>query len=151
MEVRVKNNLNALEAWRPNGPQTYFGIMSYGAPNHFILLGPNTGLGHNSAIYMIECQADFAIQVIRELIRRKAKTVEVKESVQNEFMDKLEKEMKHTIWGVEKCGSWYANENGKVTALWPEGCISYWYKTAFLDFSKFDFKYGSENGGQKWN
>jgi len=144
MEVRVRNNVNALDAWRPSGPQSYFGITCHGAPNHFILLGPNTGLGHNSAIFMIECQANFAINLIREMIRRKARTVEVKESIQNKFMDNLEKEMKHTIWGVESCGSWYANENGKVTALWPESCSSYWFKTTFVDFSKFEFKFNKE-------
>ena len=43
------------DAWR-DGPQAYLGTTVAGFPNLFLLIGPNTGLGHTSMIYMIESQ-----------------------------------------------------------------------------------------------
>src|SRR4029079_7575238 len=37
-------------------PRAYFGATIAGCPNLFFLLGPNTGLGHSSMVYMIESQ-----------------------------------------------------------------------------------------------
>ena len=35
-----------------------------GFPNLFLLLGPNTGLGHNSVVYMAEAQADYVLAAL---------------------------------------------------------------------------------------
>jgi cation diffusion facilitator CzcD-associated flavoprotein CzcO len=41
------------QAWQ-DGPRSYLGITVSGFPNFFMLYGPNTNLGGNSIIYMLE-------------------------------------------------------------------------------------------------
>lgn len=97
-------------------------------------------LGHNTVVFMIECQVEFMINVVREMIRRNAKYVAVKEDAEERFMETMKEEMKETVWGTERCGSWYANDAGVITTLWPKNCTSYWRETKAIDFSKFNFE-----------
>ena len=39
-----------------------------GYPNFFMLYGPNTNLGHNSIIFMLECQIAYVMDAIQWLI-----------------------------------------------------------------------------------
>lgn len=89
---------------------------------------------------MIECQVELMINVIREMIKRDAKYVAVKERAEAEYMESLKEQMKKTVWGTEKCGSWYANDAGTITTLWPKNCTAYWRETKAVDFSKFNFE-----------
>lgn len=97
------------------------------------------GLGHNSVVFMIECQVNVVIQAIREMMNRNAKMINVKVSAEDEFMDKLRTNLNNTVWKREHCGSWYVNSKGDVTALWPDNCTNYWRRTKNIDWSKFDF------------
>jgi cation diffusion facilitator CzcD-associated flavoprotein CzcO len=141
MTIVGKDNLDVMRRWQDDFPKTYYGICSHGMPNNFILVGPSTGLGHNSIVFMIECQTSFIMQVLEEMERRKASHVEVKEEAQEDFYKYITKEMKNTIWGNEACASWYANSRGEITALWPKNCTHYWNETRLLDPSKFDFSF----------
>jgi len=96
-------------------------------------------LGHNSVVFMIECQVNFIVKIIREMMRRDSKCVTIKLSAENEFMKEVKEKLKTTVWGSEDCGSWYANAAGIITTLWPQNCISYWWKTRQVDFSNFEF------------
>lgn len=89
---------------------------------------------------MIECQVDFTINVIKEMMRRNAKYVAIKDTEEENYMKRMEEQMAKTVWGTEKCGSWYANQAGVITALWPKNCTDYWRETKNIDFTKFDFK-----------
>jgi cation diffusion facilitator CzcD-associated flavoprotein CzcO len=139
MQIYDKNGDDVLKSWKSTVPMTYYGIVSSGAPNHFILLGPNTALGHNTVVYMIECQVNFSVSVIREMMKRDAKYVCVKKRAEEKFMNWIQTELKDTVWGGTTCGSWYANDRGVITTLWPENCISYWNKTKNVNFSHFEF------------
>ncbi len=88
---------------------------------------------------MLECQVNYTIQVLREMMARDARLLEVKESTEDEFKEGLDKQMEKTVWGQAKCGSWYANDKGIITTLWPWSCLNYWRKTRTVDFSKFNF------------
>ncbi|KAJ6640763.1 Baeyer-Villiger monooxygenase [Pseudolycoriella hygida] len=96
-------------------------------------------LGHNSVLFMIECQVNFVVRAVREMMRQNAQVISVKVSAEEEFMDKLKADLKHTVWYNEKCGSWYANSRDVITTLWSGNCTSYWRQTANIDWSKFDF------------
>lgn len=71
--------------------------------------------------------------------KRNAKVINLKVSAADEFMDKLNDNMKNTVWGKESCGSWYANPRGDITILWSNNCTSYWKQTKNIDWAKFDF------------
>ncbi|RKP52650.1 flavin-containing monooxygenase [Trinickia fusca] len=104
--------------WRSVGPEAYLGTSVAGFPNFFMMIGPNTGLGHNSMIYMIESHIAYIADCLRLLRRRGARTMEVKADTQHAYNERLQRAMRGTVW-ASGCRSWYLAETGKNTALWP--------------------------------
>ncbi|XP_037040355.1 FAD-binding monooxygenase ktnD-like [Bradysia coprophila] len=139
MEVIGKGGKNVLRSWTDDRPRSYYGVAFSDTPNYFYLFGPNTVLGHSSVIFMIECQVNFIASAIAEMVKRNAKVINVKVSAEDEFMDRLDRNMKETIWGRESCGSWYANPRGDITILWSSTTSSYWWQMRNISWSKFDF------------
>lgn len=113
--------------WRKE-TQTYLGITVSGFPNMFLMMGPNTGLGHNSMIFMIEAQARYAAKCIRALRDKKLKSLDVREDVQREFNRALQARTRGTVW-ASGCKSWYQNEDGRNLAIWPGYTVEYWLET----------------------
>jgi len=120
LEVFGKNGRSLQEEWNTeNGAEGFYGTCVSGYPNLFTLMGPNTGLGHNSVVIMIELQ----IRLIRRLLefRRQhhAESVEVKDDIQSAFNKRIRNELSSTVWQAGGCHSWYQLSNGKNVALWP--------------------------------
>ncbi|CAB3782115.1 Baeyer-Villiger monooxygenase [Paraburkholderia ultramafica] len=114
--------------WLRDGPQAYLGVSIANFPNFFMIVGPNTGLGHNSMIYMIESQVQYIAECLRALRRRNARTMNLRPDVQRDFNARLQKTMQHSVW-VSGCHSWYQTKSGKVTALWPGFTFSFRKRT----------------------
>ncbi|MDY6816681.1 MAG: NAD(P)/FAD-dependent oxidoreductase [Pseudomonadota bacterium] len=106
-----------LDAWR-DGAEAYKGTTVAGFPNFFMLMGPNTGLGHSSMVYMIESQVQYVLDALRKMQHRGWKSVEVKEEAFSEYNASLHAKLGDSVWQTG-CKSWYVNENGKNTTLWP--------------------------------
>jgi cation diffusion facilitator CzcD-associated flavoprotein CzcO len=118
-----------VDEWKKAGQASaYYGITVSGFPNFFMLLGPNTGLGHNSVVFMIEAQLRYATDCMRWLWSGKTAAIEPRLDVQKSFMDALNAKMKGTVW-MSGCKSWYLNENGTNSAIWPSFTLSYWWRT----------------------
>jgi cation diffusion facilitator CzcD-associated flavoprotein CzcO len=113
----------ATDAWK-DGVQAWRGTFVSGFPNMSILMGPNTGLGHNSMVYMIESQIHFVMQHLRALDARGATTVEVKPEAQRRFNEELQAKMPGTVW-ASGCTSWYLDEKGRNSFLWPGATYAY--------------------------
>jgi cation diffusion facilitator CzcD-associated flavoprotein CzcO len=116
--VRGRGGLSLADHWQ-GSPTAHAGVTVAGFPNLFILVGPNSGLGHSSMIYMIESQLNYVVDGIAKLERSGAATFEVREDVQAAFNDKVQKSMKGTVWTAEHCKSWYLDRTGKNRTLWP--------------------------------
>lgn len=152
-----------LQSWIDKEPRSYYGIAFSSTPNLFALLGPNTvtphtlyrklafsimrstfsipqALGHSSVVFMIECQVNFMIKAVREMMKRNARLINLKVSAEDKFMDKLKVDLKNTVWNKENCGSWYANAKGDITTLWGDNCTNYWRQTKSIDWSKFEIE-----------
>ncbi len=114
--------------WLRDGPEAYLGTSVADFPNFFIMVGPNTGLGHNSMIYMIESQVQYIAECLRELARQGARTMNLRHDVQRDFNARLQHEMRHAVW-TTGCRSWYQTKSGKVTALWPGFTFSFRRRT----------------------
>ena len=69
-------------AWRSNPAASHLGITVAGFPNLFLLVGPNTGLGHNSIVFMIECQVDYIVRALSSLRDRKLPVLQLRADVQ---------------------------------------------------------------------
>jgi cation diffusion facilitator CzcD-associated flavoprotein CzcO len=100
-------------------PQGYLGTTVNGFPNMFFLVGPNTGLGHNSIVFMIESQLNYLLDCLEHMERLGADVFEVREDVQEAFNRRIQKRLEGTVWNSGGCASWYLDENGRNTTIWP--------------------------------
>jgi cation diffusion facilitator CzcD-associated flavoprotein CzcO len=117
--VRGRDGALMSDVWN-GSPQAYRGTAVAGFPNLFILTGPNTGLGHNSLVYMIEAQLDYLMDALRAMEERGATRVEVRPEAQSAYNEDLQSRMARTVWMSGGCSSWYIDRNGKNTTIWPD-------------------------------
>ncbi|KAI9314386.1 hypothetical protein BX666DRAFT_1879459 [Dichotomocladium elegans] len=120
-----------LQEWQSGFPMTYKSVSTNGFPNAFFLLGPSTGLGHNSVVVMIECSIKLALQ-------KNAKAIEPTVEAQDNYVAKMKKNFIGTTW-KNGCRSYYLNEQGEPYALWPNTVTSYWWNLKQYDASDFNF------------
>jgi cation diffusion facilitator CzcD-associated flavoprotein CzcO len=114
------------EVWR-DGAEAYMGLGVAGFPNLFVLLGPNSGLGHNSMIFMIESQVHYVLKCL-ELIDKRG-TITVTSQAQRAFNADLQRRLKTAVWSAGGCVSWYLDPAGVNRAIWPGSTVRYWRKT----------------------
>lgn len=94
------------------------------------MTGPNTGLGHNSQVFMIEAQARYVVACLRGLHRRGGDWLEVRAEVQRAFNDWVRDRMAATVWETGGCRSWYRDpRSGRNTTLWPDTSVAFWRRT----------------------
>jgi len=105
------------DAWS-DGMSAYLGTSVAGFPNFFLVIGPNTGLGHNSMVFMMEAHYRYIISAIEYMHASGKRALDVLPNVQQSFNESLQKRMKGTVW-ASGCSSWYQDARGKNTALWP--------------------------------
>ncbi|MCO5248063.1 MAG: NAD(P)/FAD-dependent oxidoreductase [Chitinophagales bacterium] len=136
-DLKGKNGLDLNDLWVENDPEAYLGTTVSGFPNLFIMVGPNTGLGHNSMIYMIESQINYIIKAIHYMDRKSVQTIDVKPAVQEKYNKEIQARLDKTIWS-SGCQSWYLNKNGKNTTLWPGFTFEYRVRTRLFDPNKYE-------------
>jgi cation diffusion facilitator CzcD-associated flavoprotein CzcO len=105
------------DAWR-EGMNAYLGTSIAGFPNLFLVIGPNTGLGHNSMVFMMEAHYRYILGALEYMRKNGVRALDVKPDVQTEFNAKLQQRMAGTVWS-SGCSSWYIDARGKNTSLWP--------------------------------
>ena len=124
-----RNGLDIHEAWKDR-ISAYLGTTVSGFPNFFILLGPNTGLGHNSVVLMSEAQIGYVMDCLRLMRKRGSRVMEVKAETQQRFVDELRMRLAGTVWQSGGCRSWYQDaKTGESPVLWPGSVVSYMRKT----------------------
>jgi cation diffusion facilitator CzcD-associated flavoprotein CzcO len=117
------------ERWR-DGLEAYLGTTVSGFPNYFVMMGPNTGLGHNSQIFMIEAQARYAISCLTRMRRARLRSIEVKPEVEQRYNRLLQQRLDGSVWQAGGCTSWYQHpESGRNTLLWPSSLLEFWRRT----------------------
>lgn len=117
------------EAWS-QGANAYLGTLVAGFPNLFFLVGPNTGLGHNSMLQIIESQLALVLDALRRLDHHAALTVT--NEAHHRFDDEVQHRLKSTIWSTGGCHSWYQSRDGRITTLWPGSTIEFRRRTRRL-------------------
>jgi cation diffusion facilitator CzcD-associated flavoprotein CzcO len=100
--------------------QAYRGVTVPNFPNLFLLLGPNTGLAHNSVIVMIEAQIQYISEALLYMQEKNLRTLDVKQDVYDQFNKKLQAKLKKTVWQSGGCHSWYQDAKGNNTTIWPD-------------------------------
>ncbi|HEY0081088.1 MAG TPA: NAD(P)/FAD-dependent oxidoreductase [Pyrinomonadaceae bacterium] len=117
--VRGRDGRTLAEVWS-GSPQAHAGTTVAGFPNLFILMGPNTGLGHNSVVYMMEAQIEHMIGALRHMRRHGASAIEPTREAQANYIAELERRTKGTVWVAGGCASWYLDRTGRNSTLWPD-------------------------------
>jgi cation diffusion facilitator CzcD-associated flavoprotein CzcO len=136
MSITGRAGLSLEEAWQ-NGAEAHKGVVVSGFPNLFLLYGPNTNLGHNSILFMVECQVRYAMGCIRELDKRRARFIEARRDAMDRFNVKLQADLSKTAWAAG-CQSWYKTDSGKITNNWSGLTLDYWWRTRKPDLSELD-------------
>ena len=124
--------------WATEGMQTHLGITVAGFPNLFFLLGPNTGLGHNSVVFMIESQIRYVAEAIRLVDESKAKALDVRADTQERFNTDIQQKLDKGIWTQGGCTSWYLDAKGVNRTVWPGFTWRYWMRTRKLRDADFE-------------
>jgi cation diffusion facilitator CzcD-associated flavoprotein CzcO len=108
------------DRWADTGMQAYCGTTIPGFPNFFMLAGPNTGIGHTSLVVMIEAQVAHIVDALRALRERGARVVEVRVDVFTQWNAEVQSKAAATVWNSGGCSSWYLDDAGRNTTLWPD-------------------------------
>jgi cation diffusion facilitator CzcD-associated flavoprotein CzcO len=135
--VRGRGGLELVEAWR-DGIEAYLGTAISGFPNLFLLVGPNTGLGHSSMVLMMESQIRYILDAVRALRSRGLKFVDVLRDVQRRYNVSIQKRLARTVWNTGGCLSWYRTRSGKNTTLWPGFTAEFRWRTRRFDASNYE-------------
>jgi cation diffusion facilitator CzcD-associated flavoprotein CzcO len=135
--VHGRDGRSLAEHWSETGAQAYLGTTVTGFPNLFFMKGPNTGLGHNSQVFMIESQVNYILDGLRVLEERGADVFEVRPEVQDEFNREIQEALKGTVWTAAHCQSWYLDEHGRNRTLWPT--FSYEFRRRTRRFRPDDY------------
>ncbi|MFT3857493.1 MAG: NAD(P)/FAD-dependent oxidoreductase [Aquabacterium sp.] len=125
------------EDWKTS-PTSYYGMTTANYPNLFQLVGPHTGLGHNSIIFMIEAQAKYIVKCMKLVQKRGADFIDVKPAAQQRFLQEMTEALKGTVW-TSGCKSWYQTADGINFAIWPKSTWKFWLETLRVRESDYEF------------
>jgi cation diffusion facilitator CzcD-associated flavoprotein CzcO len=126
------------EQWKA-GAEAYLGVAVSGFPNLFLLYGPNTNLGHNSILFMIEAQVGYILECLHELSRSGRAFLDVRPEAQEAFNEEVQSALAGTVWATS-CGSWYKTASGKITNNWKGYTLEYWWRMRRPDWSAFTLR-----------
>jgi cation diffusion facilitator CzcD-associated flavoprotein CzcO len=126
------------ELWQHSAP-THLGLSAHGFPNMWMLLGPNSGAGGNSVVFMIESQINYVVQAVQYLAQHGG-TIDLKLSVQTASYAHVQAGMQRTVW-LSGCRSWYQASAGRIDTLWPGLSLAYWRRTRRFDCKDYELKH----------
>ncbi|MFN8356111.1 MAG: NAD(P)/FAD-dependent oxidoreductase [Spirosomataceae bacterium] len=127
-----------IQEWREKGAQAYLGTAVSGFPNLFFLVGPNSGIGHNSIIHIIESQVNYVVDYLKTLKNRQdGAYMNLRLGVQEVYNQQLQHDLKDTVW-ASGCQSWYLTATGKNTTIWPHLNSKLRHMTKRVKLSDFD-------------
>jgi cation diffusion facilitator CzcD-associated flavoprotein CzcO len=115
------------DAWA-DGAEAHLGITVAGFPNLFLLYGPNTNLGHNSILVMVERQIEYVLRCLDAMADRGARAIDVAPEAMASYNDRVQRDLTRTVWAAA-CHSWYKTATGRITQNWPSFTVAYWRDT----------------------
>jgi cation diffusion facilitator CzcD-associated flavoprotein CzcO len=137
IEIVGRDGADLGQVWRERGLEAYLGTAVAGFPNLFILVGPNTGLGHSSMVYMIESQVHYVHEAIKAMRAREAAYVDVTAQAQARYNDRIQDQLEGAVWS-SGCSSWYLDAAGKNRTLWPG--FTFKFREATAEFQASDYE-----------
>jgi len=134
--VRGTDGISLAEAWGGD-MRALRGTTVAGFPNLCLVIGPNTGLGHNSMIHMIESQLDYILDYLKALDRLGGAALDARPDAQQRWCADVEQRMESTVWATGGCVSWYLNAAGRNPTLWPGSTLRFRHATRHIDLAEY--------------
>jgi cation diffusion facilitator CzcD-associated flavoprotein CzcO len=134
VEIHGRGGLDLQQSWK-DGPEAYRGVAVPEFPNMFLLYGPNTNLGHNSIIVMLEAQSRYIVQCLERVADRNLATIEVSEPATRTYNTWIQNELGKMVWSTG-CGSWYET-GSRITANWSGSTLEYRRQMKHVAFGDF--------------
>ena len=125
------------EAWNRD-MRALRGTTVPGFPNLCLVIGPNTGLGHNSMVHIIESQLSYIADYLATLDRTGAAALDARPAAEERWCAGIERRMASTVWATGGCVSWYLNAAGRNPTLWPASTIRFRLATRRLDPAEYE-------------
>ncbi|MGW4059183.1 flavin-containing monooxygenase [Amycolatopsis sp. NPDC004747] len=138
LDITGVDGRDLAKEWATAGMRTHKGITVSGFPNLFFLLGPNTALGHNSVVFMIESQSRYVVDAIKLADSRGAAALDVRPGVQDEFQREIQDKLVKGVWTQGGCKSWYLDAQGVNRTIWPGFTWRYWLETRKVDPADYE-------------
>jgi len=136
---RIRGRGGELLADRWQGsPKAHLGMSVNGYPNLFMLLGPNTGLGHNSVLLMIEAQIAYLRRALRYRREHGLATLEPTPAAQAAYVAAVDRATEGSVWTAGGCQSWYVDVTGRNSTLWPGSVRAYQRRLARFEIGDYD-------------
>ncbi|TFV62204.1 NAD(P)/FAD-dependent oxidoreductase [Geodermatophilus sp. DF01-2] len=136
LEITGRDGRSLRDIWQ-DGAHAYLGITVNGFPNFFLLYGPNTNLGHNSIILMLECQYDYVLQALRAREAHSAVALDVRADAMQRYNDQLQEQLRSTAF-AGGCNSWYKTAEGHITNNWSGSVDDYRQATRQLQVEDYE-------------
>ena len=138
LDITGVDGRDLAKEWAAEGMRTHKGITVSGFPNLFFLLGPNTALGHNSVVFMIESQSKYVVDAIKLADSRDAAALDVRPGVQDKFQQEIQDKLVKGVWTQGGCKSWYLDAKGVNRTIWPGFTWRYWLETRKVDPADYE-------------
>jgi cation diffusion facilitator CzcD-associated flavoprotein CzcO len=136
--IKGRDGRTLADAWREGGMAAYKGTTISGFPNLFQIVGPNTGLGHSSMVFIIESQVAYIRSALQQMGERGLATVEVTQQAQDSWNADVQRRMQRTVWNTGGCASWYIDSHGRNTTLWPRTTFAFRGLLRSFDVEAYD-------------
>jgi cation diffusion facilitator CzcD-associated flavoprotein CzcO len=135
MTVTGRGGRDLPAQWK-DGASAYLGTVVPGFPNFFVLYGPNTNLGHNSILVMLEAQIGWVVQAVRALRQGRVRRLEVRPDVAAAFDTWVQGRVGRTVF-AGGCRSWYLTPDGRNTQNWPASTLTFRRRLRRLRLDEF--------------
>ncbi|BBY91048.1 monooxygenase [Mycobacterium gallinarum] len=138
IDVVGEDQITLRETWR-DGAFAYLGMSVPGFPNFFMLYGPNTNVGSNSVIFMLEAQAHYIVRALKYMRRKRKTYVAVRSTTMSDFIAKIDDWMRGTVW-LTRCSNYFRAPNGRVVTQWPRSARVFWEMTRRFRPAEYTFE-----------
>jgi cyclohexanone monooxygenase len=135
--VKGRDGRTLADVWAEHGMASYKGTTTAGFPNLFQIVGANTGLGHSSMVFIIESQIAYILSALRQMREQQVVAVEPTQAAQDAWNADLQRRMKRTVWSTGGCASWYLDEHGRNTTLWPRATFTFRGQLRSFDLDQY--------------
>ena len=144
--VTGREGATLAQSWE-RGMKAHKGTSIAGFPNLFMLLGPNTGLGHNSVVFMIEAQIQYVAEALRAMREGGVSTLEVRREAVEAYDARIQERLAGSVWNTGGCASWYLDDEGRNSVIWPGFTWPFKRRTLTFDPAAYELRTGREVAG----